>query len=487
MIANLLMLTLLLFVIFLYFRNNPMGYDKKYRMRCFLNWFPLGMTYAFLYMGRYNLTVAKNAFGTLMTKEDFGVIFAAGTITYAFSFLINGPLTDRIGGRKAILIGAAGACIMNIALGVTTYMILAENYDINLTLVFAVLYSLNMYFQSYGAVAIVKVNAHWFHIRERGIFGGIFGTLISLGIYFAFDWGFAIVEATKASAKNLGFFQELLRSMLMANGNTVDATWYVFFVPAAILAIFVVIDIFMVKDTPKEAGLEDLETGDASEGEMDVNYSGMEIIKKILTNPIILTVAFIEFCSGVLRNGIMHWYTFYSKEVLVKQLGLAGTPALFFKDNWGLLLCFAGVLGGFFAGTVSDKLFQSRRGPSVAMMYALMILGVIIMFFALQTESYILLGANAIFMSLCVIGVHGLLSGTATMDFGGRKGAATAVGVIDGFVYLGTGVQSLALGYLTTKSWTYWPIFLFPFSIIGVLLAIKIWKAFPTAVRKGVK
>ena len=48
-------------------------------------------------------------------------------------------------------------------------------------------------------------------------------------------------------------------------------------------------------------------------------------------------------------------------------------------------------------------------------------------------------------MSLFIIGVHGMLSGTASMDFGGRKNAGIAVGIIDGFVYLGTAVQALAL------------------------------------------
>ena len=96
-----------------------------------------------------------------------------------------------------------------------------------------------------------------------------------------------------------------------------------------------------------------------------------------------------------------------------------------------------------------------------------------------------LLGFVVFFVSICVIGTHGLLSGTATMDFGGRKGAATAVGMIDGFVYLGTGVQSLALGYLTTYvGWHAWPIFLFPFGIIGFLLLLRIWKAMPTG-KKG--
>ena len=47
-----------------------------------------------------------------------------------------------------------------------------------------------------------------------------------------------------------------------------------------------------------------------------------------------------------------------------------------------------------------------------------------------------------------VTGVHSLMSGTAAADFGGRKATATASGIVDGFVYLGSGVQSVGVGYL---------------------------------------
>jgi MFS transporter, OPA family, glycerol-3-phosphate transporter len=83
-------------------------------------------------------------------------------------------------------------------------------------------------------------------------------------------------------------------------------------------------------------------------------------------------------------------------------------------------------------------------------------------------------------VSTCVIGTHGLMSGTATMDFGGTKGAATAVGMIDGFVYLGTGVQSFALGWITTHNWHWWPLFLLPFALIGFYLLTRIWNKKPT-------
>jgi hypothetical protein len=93
------------------------------------------------------------------------------------------------------------------------------------------------------------------------------------------------------------------------------------------------------------------------------------------------------------------------------------------------------------------------------------------------------LGAFVFLISLAVIGTHGLLSGTVTMDFGGRKAAATAVGMIDGAVYLGSSLQAVALGFLTTRSWSYWPPFLLPFAVIGLALCVRIRNARPTARR----
>ena len=40
------------------------------------------------------------------------------------------------------------------------------------------------------------------------------------------------------------------------------------------------------------------------------------------------------------------------------------------------------------------------------------------------------------------------MSGTATTDFGGSKNAGIVVGIVDGIVYLGTGLQSVIIGIL---------------------------------------
>ncbi len=87
------------YIIAAYFLTNPIGHTRKLMWRRFLNWFPLGMTYAFLYMGRYNLTVFKNAFGDQLSKEAFGFIGGVGFTVHAASLALNEPLIDRIGGK----------------------------------------------------------------------------------------------------------------------------------------------------------------------------------------------------------------------------------------------------------------------------------------------------------------------------------------------------------------------------------------------------
>lgn len=467
-------------VIILYFRYNPMIHASPFLVRRFMNWFPLGMSYAFLYMARYNLNVASNALGNKMSIASFGTVFAAGTITYGLSFLINGPLVDKLGSKKGILLATAGACVANVLMGITTYLFMHDRLPIDMTVAFSVLYSTNMFFQSYGAVSIIKNKAYWFHVRERGIFGAIFGTLISVGIYFAFDWNGIIADASSAAPKNPGAISAFFQSAFGTGAGGIDGVWMVFFIPAAILLLWFTLDAILVKDMPSHCGFDDFDTHDASSGQMHIEISKREMLKRVFTNPIIMMVAAIEFTTGVIRNGIMQWYFKFGK--VVPQIG-----AEVFHDNWGLILCLTGIVGGFSAGFISDRFFQSRRGPPVAFAGVLCIVVSVVMYMNLLSSPMIV-GFCAVLLGLLSISVHSLMSGTAAADFGGRKMTATASGITDGFVYLGTGLQSLVLGNMlkadSPESWKAWPAFLFPFAIATFLLALKMWKSLPEATRK---
>lgn len=419
------------------------GHTQAFRNRRFWNWFPAGMTYAFLYFARYNLTAYKNAVG--MSHDAYGTIDQWGAIVYGVAFIVNGPLTDKIGGRTTLLIAAIGSAASNFAMAAAAF----GGWEPSKAGTFVFLYMANMYFQSFGAVSIVKVNAAWFHLRERGTFGGIFGILISLGLYFAYDWGPRIAKLFPHPA-------------------------YVFIVPPAALVVAAVADFFLVRDTPGDAGHADFDTADASSGDTGPPLGIVDLAKKMLTNRTILIIAAIEFCSGFLRNAIMKWYQVYAKGI--------GITATFVPSNWGMLLCCAGILGGVFAGTISDHLFHSRRGPVSSILYGGMLVGTGVMYVALGGGA---LGWTVLFMSLCVIGVHGMLSGTASMDFGGKKNVGLVVGIIDGFVYLGTALQAGLLKHLlpdgdaqkVASSWTTWPLAMAPFALVGLLLATRVWNA----------
>jgi OPA family glycerol-3-phosphate transporter-like MFS transporter len=470
----------LVIVVGIYFYNNPLRHGTGFLVRRLINWFPLGMTYAFLYMGRYNLNVSKNALGSAMTKGDLGVIFAAGTVVYALSFLVNGPLVDRIGGKKGIIIAALGASFANILMGVLTYFMVSGRLTSHIVLWFSVLYALNMYFQSYGAVSIIKVKAYWFHVRERGVFGAIFGTLISFGVYFAFDWGQGVVEMTKAVVpESSGWFHRLMRTAFAADGMPSDATWAVFYVPAFILLFWALMDWWLIKDTPEEAGFPPFDPADASSGQKEEKLSAIGLLKKVFCSRLLMLVALVEFTSGVLRNGVYQWYFVFAHEV-------AQPGAEFFLENWGLLLCIFGIVGGFAGGLISDKCFQSRRGPPAAILCGFMFLMTILMAVYLHRSPFIL-GVAVLMISMAVIGVHSLMSATASADFGGRHATATCSGIVDGCVYLGTGLQSFSLGFLTTMSWSWWPLFLMPFTILGAVVAAMIWRELPAATRKYIE
>jgi OPA family glycerol-3-phosphate transporter-like MFS transporter len=462
-------------------------HSAQYKTRRAINWLILGFTYAFLYMARYNLTVSKSKFENipkfdnlpnspaLMDNNDFAYIFMIGSIVYGVAFIINGPLTDKIGGMRAIVIGAIGALIANFAMGVMTWNIVFVTGDhtwLKTRFVegFTILYALNMYFQSFGAVAIVKCNASWFHIRERGVFGAIFGILISLGIYFAYDWGLIIVD--------------------YAGKDSYDSLPWVFFIPSIALFVLGIASWLFVKDRPSLAGLQDIETADANIGN-EKQLSTFQVFKLMAGNPIIVTIAIVEFSSGFLRQAIMQWYRTYAKQTD----GMLHLKSSYIYDHWGMFLCCAGILGGVFAGIISDHLFQSRRGPVASILYGILLICSIILTFTYQNPHVV--GPLVLLMSMSVIGVHGMLSGTASMDFGGKKNVGLVVGIIDGFVYLGTGVMSVTYGKLLPKEqldhltkkiigpatdpneWIYWPVAMIPFALLGFILALKLWHAKP--------
>src|SRR3954467_9815002 len=146
-----------------------------FRPRRGVNWMFVGLLYTSFYMCRYNFSIANSAiskeFG--FDKGQMGMIITTALLAYACGQIINGLLTDRMGGKKAMLIGAAGTVVMNICFGLASF--------VGLLSLFVAIRGMYGFMQAFGAPGMIKINAAWFSRTERGRFAGIFGFMINLG------------------------------------------------------------------------------------------------------------------------------------------------------------------------------------------------------------------------------------------------------------------------------------------------------------------
>lgn len=421
-------------------------HSPAFRARRTQNWLALGFTYAAMYMARYNFPLANKALSDTYgwDKAQVGTIISTATLLYGISALANGPLADRIGGRKAMLIGAVGACIFNLVFGLGAYMGFLGTGPLLLGYL-ATIWTLNMYFQSYSALALIKVNSGWFHVSERGVFSAIFGSMIQSGRFLVF--------------------------LLLATPFVIGLPWqWRFFIPSGIVALMAFVTYLVVQDTPKDAGLEDFDPQDATSGDTE-KITLRYVVRKVFTNPITITIAVAEFCTGVVRQGFEHWFPRYMQEVQHLELD---NPV--FQKN-ALAVVAAGIAGAFVAGIASDRLFGHRRPPVAFIGYVLQVACLYVVWRAPSFEAVI---AAFIVNSMAISMVHSMLSGTASMDFGGKRAAATATGMFDGMQYVGGFFAGFGMGSLLDRyGWGVWGPSMIGFAAVGGILMLALWNARP--------
>ncbi|MGK5084334.1 MFS transporter [Bdellovibrionota bacterium FG-1] len=420
-------------------------YSREFKRRRAMNWLTLGFTYSAMYMGRYNLSFANKSLSEKYhwDKTQIGTIISSGLLIYGLSAMFNGPIADRIGGRRSMLVGAAGAVVFNLLFGLGAYFGFLGTGALLLSY-FSSIWAMNSFFQSYSALSLIKVNAGWFHISERGVFSAIFGSMIQLGRTLIF----------------------VICPIILAFGP-----WqWVFFVPAAVIALMAILTYRNVRNGPEECGLPSLDVQDASSGDTEtVNLK--YVLKKVLTNPITLTIAVAEFCTGFVRHGFEQWFPRY----MIEAQKLPLDSIIFQRGAFAVVL--AGIAGAFAAGTLSDWVFKGRRTPVAFLGYFGQIICLAIIWKAPGLNWII--GAFVV-NSFSISIVHSMLSGTASMDFGGKKAAATAAGLFDGMQYVGGSFVGIGVGWLLDRfGWGAWGPSMIGFSFIGAILMLTLWNARP--------
>jgi OPA family glycerol-3-phosphate transporter-like MFS transporter len=139
----------------------------------------------------------------------------------------------------------------------------------------------------------------------------------------------------------------------------------------------------------------------------------------------------------------------------------------------------AGIAGAFVAGTLSDWVFKSRRPPVAFIGYAIQIACLAVIWKAPSLKAIIwAFTLNSLAISM----VHSMLSGTASMDFGGKRAAASAAGMFDGMQYVGGSFVGFGMGLLLDRyGWGAWAPSMIGFSGVGAILMLALWNARPKA------
>ena len=433
------------------------AYPPGFRPRRGLNWIILGLMYASFYMCRYNFRFATPGMVAEFhfSKLQITSFIAWWSVAYGFGQLINGLLTDRIGGRAAMLIGAVGTIAINLIYGFSS--------SISTFSTFALIWLMNGYFQSFGAPGMIKINAAWFNRTERGTFAGIFGLMIQSG-QFAINNLAPVILA--------GF---TIGTFVVAS----DEWRWLFRIPPIFTAVMAVLVAFIPKESPEAAGYPGLIHDELSAGDTGTRASIKESFVTIFTHPLVWFYAAAYACTGAVRNSSDQLAVLYFVEQL--KLDIASSPAV----KWTLnLMPAVAVFGSLVSGIVSDKFFKGHRSPVAMGLYfgqsviILIAAGIISTGAVGPSPTGIVLGCFFLIMiSLTVNSTHSLVGAAAPMDIGGRKMAGFASGVIDSFQYFGTAIALPIIGWLLDKyGWGIWYPTMAGFGILGGLAMVMVMR-----------
>jgi MFS transporter, OPA family, glycerol-3-phosphate transporter len=408
------------------------------------------LAYAGFYLTRKSLSVAKvelkkpEVWG--LSTETLATIDGGYLIAYALGQFLWGVLGDRLGTRRVVLAGIAGSVAVAVAMGTAAS-----------AASFGLLFALQGVFQSSGWAPLTKNMGEFFPRRVRGRVMGFWCTNFALGGMIA---GVVAGVAAKQGGWRMAFL-----------------------VPAAILAVIWGVFAWLQADRPEDVGLPSPESvsGDdeavivAGERVADEPEGAWQTIRDVVTSPTVLVISFVYLLVKPLRYLLMFWAPVYLNERLGTDVAESGML--------GSLFDLAGPVGIVAGGWASDRLFGTRRFPVMAI--TLVAAGLALAALPWMPATRWSVGATLFVIGLLVYIPDSLASGAAAIDFGTRRGAATAAGMINGCGSLGGVVGGTLPGLVaatTAAGETPWnPIFLTLAAglVIAGVAVVPLWHRLP--------
>jgi MFS transporter, OPA family, glycerol-3-phosphate transporter len=367
--------------------------------------------YTGYYICRSNLSVATPAIleefePSGIDRRTIGAIGSTGVLFYAAGKLVTGIGGDFVSGRSMFLAGLFGSVVATLAFG------LGSGIG-----VFTAAWALNRFVQSAGWGGLVKVASHWFSARRYGAVMAV----LSLSFLFGDAIGRYI----------LGTF--------LSRG----ADWRQLFLGAAgILAAIGLVTIALLRASPREIGCEepDINAGNVYgiAGRESRPSSLRDLLRPYATDVPFLLVCAMSCGLTLIREAFNAWIPAY----LVDVHGLpAGRAA-----QYSSVFPFIGGISTIAAGAASDRISNGNRIAIAVPCLTLCVTSLIMLAVASARQSLAASLWAIALVAFSLLGPYSLLAGAVAMDFGGRRGSATAAGLIDTAGYLGAVYSGYAVG-----------------------------------------
>src|SRR5215475_12806067 len=361
--------------------------------------------YAGYYLCRSNFSVtmpliiddlATRGWDANSAKISLGALASIGVFAYAIGKFLSGGLADFLGGRRAFLLGTAGA------ISCTALFALGGGFP-----VFTLAWALNRLLQSMGWPGAVKLTSRWFSFSSYGAAMGV----ISLSYLFG----------DAAARRFMGW--------LIGHG----VGWRgVFFAAAGVMLIIFIVNFQLLKESPREIGETEPQANPLNlvdEHEGSAKTALKLAFASFLHSRAFWIVCLLSLGTTLLRETFNTWTPTYFNEVI----GLSKADA---ASKSALFPLFGGV-SVLLAGFISDKLGRNGRALIILIGLFLSSVGLWLLGHARFGDSPALPVLLVAAVAFTLIGPYSYLAGAISLDFGGKQGAATASGIIDGVGYLG--------------------------------------------------
>lgn len=395
--------------------------------------------YVGYYICRGNLAAAfpllEQEFG--YSNIQLGLIASLSEIAYAVGKFINGPLTDRIGGRRIFFVGMAGAIFWNLIFSLSS----------SLT-AFIVIWCFCRYFLSMGWGGMTKTIANWYPRKRYGTVMGFMSVSIQFG----------------------GVAATLFAGFLVLLGTG----WQGLFIyPALLLGCILIASLLLSKSEPAAVIAETTLAEERGASQPLARYGesaqpGLSaIIRTLLAMPVFHMVLIFSFLTTFLRSVFLFWTPKF-----LFDIGLSASTAIIQSAIFPLL----GVLGTVFIGWYTDHHSRNQDRANLMWKMLVMLIVCLLAIAALSAEAtpdfkliLLFLGASGFFL----LGPYSMSAGCLSLDIAGAEGAGSSTGIIDGVGYIGGAVAAFAVGLMSES--VGWSQVFIMLSMLSALSAISAW------------